>query len=189
MVIKIFIDQEYNPTDYFDSGPVAFGVSAQEVNWQVGAFLATLLNTDPRFEVRLSRPTPETVVGTDTASSEAERVQMANDWPADYYIVINSSFSFLPEENGTEVYVFRLYTSPNWLAQNVLEGIVQNVGTKNNGVRENPFMYKLRYTKMPTIIVDLAYLTNAEDSIKLRNNQYQFASGIYIGFLKFIGYA
>ena len=35
-------------------------------------------------------------------------------------------------------------STPNWLAQHVLNGIVQRTGTRNNGVRVRPGLYVLR---------------------------------------------
>ncbi|PKM62551.1 MAG: cell wall hydrolase [Firmicutes bacterium HGW-Firmicutes-21] len=189
MPIKVFIDQGHNPTGFHDTGAEAFGLTAQEVNFEVGICLATLLNNDPRFEARLSRPTPETVIGTDSVSSVEERVAMANEWPADYLISIQCNYNFDPEVNGTEVYVFRNFTSSSWLAQNVVREISDVVETKNNGVFVNPYIYLLRYARMPAIMVYLAYITNQLDAQKLRDEPTKFASGIYVGLLRFLGYA
>lgn len=41
---------------------------------------------------------------------------------------------------------------------------------------------------MPAILVELAYLTNVGDAEKLKNNQYDFAYGIYAGLLSYFGF-
>ena len=132
----------------------------QDVTYQVGVYLAEMLNSDPRFEARLSRPTPQTVLGINNVTSLAERVRMANQWPANYFISIHGNASLNTAANGTEVYVYRLYTQANWLAEQVLDGIVEMVGTKNNGVRANPSLYVLKNTHMPAILTELAYMSN-----------------------------
>lgn len=161
----------------------------QDVTYQVGVYLAEMLNSDPRFEARLSRPTPQTVLGINNVTSLAERVRMANQWPANYFISIHGNASLNTAANGTEVYVYRLYTQANWLAEQVLDGIVEMVGTKNNGVRANPSLYVLKNTHMPAILTELAYMSNPSDSEKLKNDQYQFAQGIYNGIMRYFGFA
>ena len=52
---------------------------------------------------------------------------MANSWPADYFISIHCNSNTNPEINGTEVYVYRANTQSYWLAQHILNGIVERV--------------------------------------------------------------
>ncbi|TAH66825.1 MAG: N-acetylmuramoyl-L-alanine amidase [Anaerolineaceae bacterium] len=189
MAIKIFIDQGHNPTGSHNAGATGNGLFESEINYQVGIFLGNLLNNDARFEARLSRPTSTTVLGTNNATSVAERVRLANEWPANYFISIHCNANPNPAINGTEVYIFQYGTQSNWLAQHVMDGIVQTVGTRNNGIRENQTFYVLRRTTMPSILVEMGYLTNSSDAAKLRDNQYGFAYGIYTGILRYFGFS
>ena len=160
MPIRIFIDQGHNPQGV-NAGAEGFGLREQDVNYAVGMELARLLNNDPRFTARVSRSTPTETLGTSNSTSLQRRVQMANSWPADYFISI----------------------------QHVLRGVVDAVGTRDNGVRLNPSLYVLRRTSMPAILVELAYLTNGMDALKLRDEQPAFARGIYNGLLGYFGFA
>ncbi len=189
LAIKIFIDQGHNPTGYHNTGAVGNGLFEQDITYQVGIYLRDLLNADPRFDARVSRPLPTTVLGTNNSTSLIERVRMANAWPADYFISVHCNANENPRINGTEVYIYRQYTQANWLAERVLNGIVAAVGTRDNGVRVNPVFYVLRKTNMPAILTELAYITNESDSEKLRDDQYQFAYGMYQGILKYFGFA
>lgn len=189
MAIKIFIDQGHNPSGFHNSGAVGNGLLEHDITYQVGIYLADLLNKDPRFEARVSRPTPTTVLGTTNATSLAERVRMANEWPANYFISIHCNANENPAINGTEVYIYQYGTQANWLAQQVMDGIVQTVGTRNNGIRINQTLYVLRRTNMPSILVEMGYLTNSADAQKLRDNQYGFAYGMYIGILRYFGFS
>ena len=188
MAIKIFIDQGHNPSGYFNSGAEGNGVTESEVNYQVGIYLQNLLNDDSRFEARVSRSTPTTVLGHNNASSLQERVRMANEWPANYFISIHCNSNPNSAINGTEVYIYQFLTQANWLADQVMKGITQTVGTKNNGIRVNQSLYVLRRTTMPSILVELAYLSNLSDAQKLKNDQYQFAYGIYLGIMRYFGF-
>lgn len=186
LAIKIFVDQGHNPSG-FNAGAEGFGYREQDITYMVGIFLANILSNDPRFEVRVSRPTPETVLGTSNATSLRERVYMANSWPADYFISIHVNSNPNPEINGSEVYVYDLDSLAAELVEQVLLEIVRRTGTKNNGVRVNSALYVLRRTQMPSILVELGYISNYDDVQKLVNDQYQFAYGIYVGLLNYLG--
>ena len=188
MAIKIFIDQGHNPTGYHNTGAVGNGLVEQDVNYLVGTYLANLLNNDSRFDALVSRQTPTTVLGTTNASSLAERVRMANNWGANYFISIHGNANVNPAINGTEIYIYQYGTQANWLAERVLKGITQAVGTKDNGIRLNQSLYVLRRTQMPSILVEMGYLTNVNDAQKLRDNPYGFAYGMYQGILEYFGF-
>lgn len=184
MAIKIFIDQGHNPTGH-NTGAESFGVKEQDVTYQVGVYLVDMLRSNGNFEVRLSRNTPEEVLGTSNSTSLRARVAEANAWPADYFISIHANANVNPDIHGTECYVYKAFTEAYDLAVDILEGIVSRVGTKDNGVRTNPSLYVLRRTTMPAVLVELAYLTNFEDVELLVNEQYAFAEGIYNGIVKY----
>lgn len=185
MAIKIYIDQGHNPKG-FNAGAEGNGLFEQDINFDVGLDLYELLQSDSRFEAKLSRPQPETILGTSNSTSLAARVAGANDWSADYFVSIHCNASTNTAANGTEVYVYNDSGKAFDLAGDVLKNIVAQVGTKDNGVRINPSLYVLRRTKMPAILVELGYITNASDAAKLENNQEQFAKGIYNGLLAYL---
>ncbi len=187
MAIKIFIDQGHNPYGP-NTGAQANGLIEQDINYNVGKFLQNLLQNDYRFSVRVSRPTPDTVLGYDNTSSLRARVDAANSWGADYFISIHSNSNENPAINGSEVYVYSQTSRAYAMATDVLNGIVNYVGTKDNGVRINRTFYVLRKTVMPALLVELGYLTNLSDAEKLLNGQYDFAYGIYMGILDYFGY-
>ena len=188
MAIKIFIDQGHNPTGYHNTGARGHGLIEENITYQVGIYLANLLENDPRFDVRLSRPTPTTVLGYNNATSLAERVRLANVWPADYFISIHANANENPNINGAEMYIYQYNTQANWLAQSIMNGIIQYTDLNNNGIRENKSLYVLRRTSMPAVLVEMGYLTNYYDAQIIREQQWQIAYGIYIGILNYFGF-
>lgn len=187
MPIRIYIDQGHNPTGP-NTGAEGNGLREQDVNFEVGIYLRELLERDPRFAVRLSRPAPETILGTSNSTSLQARVAAANAWPANYFISIHCNANVNTAINGTEVYVYQEGTQSYWLAQHILNGVVAETGTRDNGVRINPSLYVLRRTNMPAVLVELGYLTNAGDAQKLRDDPRAFARGIYNGLLSYFGF-
>ena len=186
MAIKIYIDQGHNPGGV-NGGAVVGDIEEQEINYNVGIMLADILRSDYRFEVKTSRTSPTQVLGYNVNTSLAARVNQANEWPADYFISIHCNSNPSPAINGAEVYIYEFYTQAEYLAQHVLQRIVQIVGVRDNGVRANPSLYVLRKTNMPSILVELGYMTNAGDLQKLLNDQSAYAYAIYIGLLDYFG--
>ena len=109
--IRIFVDQGHNPSGA-NAGAEGYGLREQDVNYQVGTRLAQLLGGDPRFEVRVSRSTPTQALGNSNAASLQARVNLANTWPADYFVSVHCNANRNPDINGSEVYVYREGTQP-----------------------------------------------------------------------------
>lgn len=188
MAIRIFIDQGHNPVGSgINEGAQGNGLFESEITYNVGLYLANLLREDPRFEVRLSRNSPTEVLGTSNTSSLAERVRMANEWPANYFISIHCNANVNPAINGTEIYVYEEFSEAYYMAEYIMNEIVTIVGTRDNGVRVRPSLYVLRRTLMPSLLIELGYLTNTSDAEKLRDNQWLYAYAIYRGLLVYFG--
>ena len=180
MPIKIYIDQGHGPGGV-NGGAEGFGLVEQDVTYQVGKYLESLLNNTPGYEARVSRPTAETILGYNTSTSLTARVNDANDWGADYFISIHCNASTNPDYNGSEVYVYSEASKAYPLGESILAQIVKQVGTRNNGMQINRRLYVLRRTYMPSLLIELAYITNYEDAQKLKNDQFLFAQAIYDG--------
>lgn len=187
MAIKIFIDQGHNPFSH-NQGAEGNGLFESEINYEVGKYLENFLANDYRFEVLVSRPTPDTVLGYNNTTSLQERVNIANSWGADYFISIHTNSNNNPAVNGSEVYVYSESSPAYNMATDILNSIVEFVETKNNGVRINRTFYVLRKTAMPALLIELGYLSNENDAEKLLEDRYDFAYAIYIGILNYFGY-
>ena len=138
-----------------------------------------MLKNNQKFEVKVSRPSADTVLGTDKWSSLDERCDMANSWGADVMISIhcNSFTNELP--NGTECYVHKLEDeNSKKLADLILDSIVSKLGTTKRKVASEEFRV-LKNTNMTSVLVEMAFLSNKADSELLKNRQDDFAKAIY----------
>lgn len=185
MAIKIFIDQGHNPRG-FNSGAEANNLREQDITYNVGIRLAEILRQDGRFEVLTSRTCISQIVGYSNSTSLEERVWKANWWGADYFLSIHCNSSTNPNANGSEIYVYRSQTRAYFMAQDILEQITSQAGTRSRGVKINPSFYVLRRTNMPAMLIELAFITNTSDADKLANDQSVFAQAIYDGLVEYL---
>ena len=186
MAIKIYIDQGHNPSNP-NAGAEGNGLREQDINYEVGILTAQLLAADPNYEVRLSRPTPETSLGTTNAESLALRVTDANNWGADYFISIHANASTITSASGSEAFVYSSFSPAYGLAQDILQNMSATTGLADRGVFIRPSLYVLRKTRMPALLLELGFITNPDDARLMNEHPEYFAQGIYNGIREYFG--
>ncbi len=183
---KIYIDQGHNPENP-NAGAVGNGLREQDVTYRVGQELAGLLRRSGNWEVRLSRPTPETQLGTSNTSSLRARVNGANSWGADYFISIHTNASDNPNASGVEAYAYSRPSRAFELGEDIVDEIVDITGLRDRGMKVRPGLYVLKNTSMPAVLVELGFITNPGDATIMRDNPQLFAQGIYEGIVDYTG--
>ncbi|PIG90540.1 N-acetylmuramoyl-L-alanine amidase [Gloeocapsopsis sp. IPPAS B-1203] len=117
----------------------------------------------------------------------APRVAIAERANADVFVSIHANSMGLsrPDVNGLETYYF---SSGQRLAQAIHRNILQRVTIRDRGVRRARF-YVLRKSSMPSVLVEIGYLTGREDNPRLRTAAYQsqMAEAIARGILQYLG--
>ena len=187
MPIKIYIDQGHNPSG-FNTGAEGNGYYEQDITYEIGRRLYNLLLTNPEFTPRLSRPTPDTILGTTNSTSLVERVRQANSWPADIFISLHNNAATNPNATGNEALVYGpSATVANDLAARILEQLALTTGLRNRGIVDRPGLYVLKETTMPAVLVEMGFISNPYDADLLANSPYLFATGIYRGILAYYG--
>ena len=186
MAIKIYIDQGHNPENP-NAGAVGNGLREQDITYRVGQELATLLRADPDYEVRLSRPTPTTALGSSNSTSLRARVEDANAWGADYFISIHTNASSSPSATGSEAFAFSSPSAAFSLGEDILVGLNRVTGLRNRGMKVRSGLYVLRKTAMPAVLVELGFITNPGDASLMSSRPDLFAEGIYQGILEYTG--
>ncbi|HHX17628.1 MAG TPA: N-acetylmuramoyl-L-alanine amidase, partial [Clostridium sp.] len=109
-----------------------------------------------------------------------ERAFMANNLDATLFISVhNNSMPDNPSYRGTET-LFCPPQNPVYskmdgekLADIVQKNLVNMLNTIDNGTIERPNLVVLRKTKMPAVIAEIAYLSNASDRGLLKQDEFR----------------
>ena len=182
--IRIYIDQGHNPLPYHNNGAEGNGLYEQDITFDIGCRLAELLIKDGRFEVCLSRPDADTVLGTDTASSLKARVNGAESFNADYFISLHVNSYTHDTANGIEVFASETDESYSF-GNALLEGMLDATDLKTRGMKPSSELYVLEHTDMPSVLLEMGFISNTDDAALLSENPERFAEGIYNGILNY----
>ncbi|WP_286811337.1 N-acetylmuramoyl-L-alanine amidase [Bacteroides sp. Phil13] len=123
--------------------------------------------------------------------SNAQRAKMANDAGADAMIRIHANGSENQSVCGVETisntidnpYNGDIYPECHLLSECLLTGIVDATGAQDKGIWETDTMTGINWSKVPTTIVEMGYMTNKEEETLLTSDDYQnkIVEGIVAG--------
>jgi N-acetylmuramoyl-L-alanine amidase len=164
-----------------DPGAVGIGgLRETDIVLDVSLQLATLLR-EHGAEVVLTRQ--------DEREIDLEpRVLTANRANADLFVSIHANAISMsrPDVNGVETY---FYGSPagRELSDVILQSILEAADMRNRGVKEARF-YVLRRTAMPATLVEVGFVTGAEDAPRLADPEFRtlIAQAIARGILQYV---
>lgn len=127
----------------------------------------------------------------DVDISNAERAQMANDAGAAALIRIHANGSTDTSVNGamticqtaSNVYNGGLYEQSKALSTDVLDGLTAATGCRREYVWETDSMSGINWAQVPVTIVEMGYMTNPDEDLKMASDDYQnrLATGIANG--------
>ncbi len=178
--MKIFIDAGHNYSGH-NTGAAGNGLREQDITFEVAKRLSDILRKQG-IETKLSRPTLETNLGTNNSSSINSRYTMANDWGADYFISIHANAG---GGTGAETLYYRDDSLD--YARTIQNEYVKKMKVADRGVKYRDNIGVLKYTKMPSILIELGFIDNQTDAAMLKNQQQEMAMAIADGFYKYLG--
>jgi len=175
--MKIFLDAGHS-SGGGDTGAEGFNLREQDITFGIVMLLAKKLS-DVGFDIMVSRENAGDVLGTNASTSLSKRASLANTWGADVFVSIHCNASTNNTANGTEVYTFNTLSKALPLAKRIQSKIVEILGTTDRGTKTANFAV-LRETSMPAVLVETAFISNKEDSDKLKTRQADFADAIFM---------
>lgn len=162
-----------------DSGAIGIGgLQEKNVILPIGLEVAEILE-EAGVQVVLPR-------SDDRFVDLGPRVALAQSVNADLFVSIHANAISLsrPDVNGIETYY---YSSGARLAQVIHASILQSQNVRDRGVRRARF-FVLRKTAIPSVLVEVGFVTGAEDAPRLADPDYQeeMAAAIARGVLQYL---
>ena len=150
------------------------GVAEYQLNLDISLMLREALE-EQGYQVILTRE------DNDTAISNAERAQMANDAGADIAVRIHANGSEDSSTNGalaligsqTNPYVGALYDDSYHLAQCILENYCSSTGMRNQGIQTNDTMTGINWSRIPVMILEMGFMSNEQDDRNMQDDTYR----------------
>jgi len=124
---------------------------------------------------------------TDLEVDLQPRVDVAERVNATVFVSIHANAIDMsrPDVNGIETYY---YESGSGLARSIHNSVLRATGSPDRGVRQARF-YVLRKSSMPAVLVEVGFVTGAEDAPQLASPAYRsvLAEAIARGILEYLG--
>ncbi|MFD0867850.1 N-acetylmuramoyl-L-alanine amidase [Chlamydia abortus] len=175
LVYKVVIDAGHGGQDPGASSLT--GRKEKEFTLSTTLKVKELLDKEPLIQPLLTR-------SDDTYPELDERAAFANSQESDLFISIHGN-KFNPEIRGTETYYW--HDRSLEFAKIMHRHILDATGFPDRKVRKNNFRV-ITATKMPSILLEIGYLSNVEDETLMYQEEFQYkvAEGIVAGIREYL---
>lgn len=154
------VDEKGDDTIY----PDKFYTEESKLVRHIGLKLSAKL--DENHEIYLVRPNENYV-------SLEDRCILANEEEADIFISLHANASANNDAEGIEVLHYPESKEGIKLASKVQESLIKATRASNRGIKPRDNIFVLEETVMPSILVELGFITNPQEEKQLHNRSYQ----------------
>lgn len=157
------------------------GVYESNVNLAVGLKVKQLLENNGA-KVIMTRSTDRYVAapGSSLGQELQARLDVADANKADIFVSLHSNSNEDPNIQGTMTFYNANSAKP--LADSIQQAVIKSSGAVSKGVETATF-YVLRNAAMPSVLVEMGFISSPQEELKLDNPSYQgkIALGVYQG--------
>lgn len=157
----------------------------KEINLQVGMKLKELLEDDG-IQIVMTRE--DDSVPSSKREDLANRIDLINEVTPDLVVCIHQNSFTDQTVAGPQVFYHGSSDVSKEIAQTLQEELWLIDEDHKREIKGNESYFMLSETKVPTVIVECGFLSNAEDAEKLVSEDYQkeIANAIYMGIIKWL---
>ncbi|MCA1041632.1 N-acetylmuramoyl-L-alanine amidase [Bacillus infantis] len=166
-----------------DPGAISNGIYEKELNLSVSLKVRNILQ-QKGIQVVMTRT-------GDTYPTLGQRVDIAVNAKADSFVSIHGNTNGSSSPSGTETYYSTAALSDRAESSRQLATFIQNrlykaIDTQNRGVKTANFQV-IRYNPLPSVLVELGFLSNKSDAAKLSSDAYRnkMAEAIALGIVDY----
>jgi WD40 repeat protein/N-acetylmuramoyl-L-alanine amidase len=165
-----------------DSGAMSGGLTEKTINLAIVKRVVALLASDPQMRAVETRT-------ADVRIPNEDRIRIAEEAGASMYVSIHVNSFTQSDVSGVETWVdtTRKDSDATWtLAAMMQEALSTTTGARNRGSRTQESY--LQRTTMPAVTIEVGYITNSEERMRLVDAGYQdkVAAGIVAGLRQFL---
>jgi len=171
---KVVLDPGHGGSDY---GAIREGINEKDITLDVARRVASILKSKG-YKVAMTRT-------DDTYVSLEDRVEFSENEAPEIFVSIHVNSAVACEPKGIETHYYHDYSKE--LARVVHARLIKAIDTKDRGLFKSKF-YVINHTTVPAILVEMGFLSNAEERSELitDSRKQKTAKAIAEGIIEYI---
>ena len=165
---------------------VKTGTAECRINLQIGLKLRDML-VESGATVIMTRES------NDVSISNVERAQIMNEAGVDIWVRLHCDAASSERQSGahalipSRAYNISIYKESLAIAQSILDAFCKSTGASNGGISALISQTGFNWSERPVMAIEMGYLSNADDDVRLGRDSYQIAcaTGIYNGIIDY----
>lgn len=167
------------------------GVVEKEITLKISEYLRDYLNEAGAYVI-MTRETDKDLADENRLSTRKltdlkNRINLANKSMADVFISIHLNSTTSEQWRGAQTFYYPIRSENKLIAEKIQEQLIINLQNTDRQPLPRTNILVIKYVRMPSVIVEVGFLSNPEESQLLSETSYQkkVAYSIYQGILSY----